>query len=173
MNAELTKKLWEKYPKIFQGRTKSIKESLIPFGFECGDGWYNIINQLCSTLQWDTDHNNKGSDEPYPQVEATQVKEKFGRLCFYTKTSSIAQSAIIRFVESLSAHVCEECGSMDHIGQTQGWIKTLCIDCAEVGSNWVSYTAKEEGYEKLPIEYPLEEEMELPLPEIPKALIEQ
>jgi len=38
MNTENTKKLFEKYPIIFGGHTKPLTESLMGFGFECGDG---------------------------------------------------------------------------------------------------------------------------------------
>jgi hypothetical protein len=143
MNAELTKKLWEKYPKIFQDRNKSIQESLIPFGFECGNGWYNIIDRLCSHLQWNIDNNNA------PQVVASQVKEKFGSLCFYIWGASTEQYAVISFVETLSNYVCEKCGSMKDVGQTKGWISTLCKDCVTEDIkkgrclSWISHEAKE------------------------------
>jgi hypothetical protein len=207
MNAELTKKLWEKYPKIFQGRYKSIQESLIPFGFECDSGWYNIIDSLCSNLQWNTDNNNKSyviknkflrkllpiidklfrkipgqynlerktqinplvifrsfllgllhewrtstewiyvESGRYPQVIATQVKEKFGGLRFYVQGASDVQYAVISFTESLSYKICEKCGSMNHIGQTQGWVTTLCKDCADPDSTWKEYEEETENIE--------------------------
>lgn len=127
MNKELTKKLWEKYPKIFQGRYKSLQESLIPFGFECSDGWYWLIDSLCSNLQWNTDHNN--SNGKYPQIIASQVKEKFGGLCFYTEGATEVQHAVISWAESLSYKICETCGSTKDISQTEGWVYTECPDC--------------------------------------------
>lgn len=51
MNKELTTKLWEEHPLLFKGRYSSIKESLIPFGFECGNGWYPIIKELSDKLE--------------------------------------------------------------------------------------------------------------------------
>ncbi len=76
MNKENTNKLWEKYPIIFAGRYLSLQESLIPFGFEHGDGWYNIIDELCENIT--TLIGNKDI-----KVTAVQVKEKFGGLRFY------------------------------------------------------------------------------------------
>ena len=81
MNRENTNNLWEKYPIIFSGRYLSLQESLIPFGFECGDGWYNLIDELCediTTLIGDKDIT----------VIAIQVKEKFGGLRFYYDVKS-------------------------------------------------------------------------------------
>ena len=69
-----------KYPKIFKNVSKTEMESCMAFGIECGPGWYTLLDELCSALQWDTDYNN------YPQVVADQVKEKYGTLRFYFST---------------------------------------------------------------------------------------
>ena len=50
MREELDKQLCAKYPQIFKNRFGSPKETLMCFGFECGDGWYNIIDILCGKL---------------------------------------------------------------------------------------------------------------------------
>lgn len=80
MNQEKEKQLIEKYPEIFRDCDKSVQESCMSFGLEVGSGWYDLIDRLCSSLQWDTDKNG------YPQVIAQQVKEKYGGLCFYYGT---------------------------------------------------------------------------------------
>lgn len=181
MTNELDKKLVKKYPKIFADRYGDMRNTAMCWGFECGDGWYNIIDLLCSDLQWNTDNNNKDyviknkflrkfipillklteyipkfkhklrnkisnwrsnlefiyvESNRYPQVVATQVKEKFGGLRFYERGASERQYAVISFVESLSYNTCEKCGSMKDIGRTEGWISTLCKDCADPDSNW-------------------------------------
>jgi transcription elongation factor Elf1 len=129
MNRENTKRLWEKYPKIFAGKDLPITQSLIPFGFECEDGWYELIDALCDYLQFHTDHNNK------PQVVATQVKEKFASLRFYVNGATPEQWAAIDFAESLSGRICERCGAWGSLkatgGNPMGWYKTLCDKCAE------------------------------------------
>lgn len=51
MNQVLDKQLCEKYPKIFADRYKPMTETAMCWGFECGDGWFNIINILCSNIQ--------------------------------------------------------------------------------------------------------------------------
>ena len=35
MNGEHTKALFDEFPDLYRGRNKSIKESLMSFGFEC------------------------------------------------------------------------------------------------------------------------------------------
>lgn len=59
MKAELDKKLCEKYPKIFANRHGDMRSTAMCWGFECRDGWYDLIDKLCSNLQWNTDRNNK------------------------------------------------------------------------------------------------------------------
>lgn len=61
MREELDKKLVEKYPKIFVNRYKPMTETCMYWGFECGDGWYNIIDQLCGNIQHHIDWSVKNN----------------------------------------------------------------------------------------------------------------
>lgn len=96
MNIELQKKLYEKYPSIFVDANKSVTESCMAWGIECGDGWYNIIDTLCESMMHcyttgiriEPQDSHIVNDEPFytinpPNVIATQIKEKFGTLRFY------------------------------------------------------------------------------------------
>ncbi len=134
MNSKLDNILYKKYPKIFRQHDLSMKETCMCWGIECADGWYKILDMLCYQLQFNTDHNN------YPQVEATQVKEKYGGLRFYY--TAIPQKddkwveghygaidGIVSFAEYLSEETCEICGTMENVSQTKGWITTLCENC--------------------------------------------
>jgi len=123
MRIELQQKLFEKYPKIFKQKDLSIKESCMPWGISCGDGWYDLIDSLCDLLQWDIDKNKE------PQIEATQVKEKYGTLHFYTDRETEKQGGYINFAEYFSANICENCGSTKNVKATNGWISYLCEDC--------------------------------------------
>ena len=77
MDTKLQVKLFKKYPKIFRQKDLPMTQTCLCWGCECGDGWYDLIDKLCSMLQWDIDKNR------YPQIEATQIKEKYGTLRFY------------------------------------------------------------------------------------------
>jgi hypothetical protein len=123
MKKKLQDQLFKKYPKIFRQRKLPMSQTCMCWGINTGDGWYKIIDLLCSLLQWDTDENE------YPQVEASQVKEKFGGLRFYTNGENDKQHGLIYFAEQLSKITCEVCGSMDNVTQTRGWIVTLCPKC--------------------------------------------
>ena len=125
MNIELQKRLFNQYHKIFIQRTLPPNKSCMCFGIECGDGWYKLINVLCKQLQFDIDKNNQ------PQLEAIQIKEKFGGLRFYVNHATERQNGMIDFAENISMHICEECGSMQDIVLTEGYIRTLCKKCKE------------------------------------------
>jgi hypothetical protein len=68
MKQELDKLLCEKYPKMMVNRNKNMQETCMCWGFECGDGWFNILDQLMGNIQhhidwkekqrkWATDYN--------------------------------------------------------------------------------------------------------------------
>jgi len=126
MNMELSKKLYGDFPKIFEYNRGTPSNPMLPmaWGFECGDGWYGIINHCCKMIQYDVDRNNK------TQVVAVQVKEKFGGLRFYIDGGDEKAYDIIHFFESLSYIICEECGSSNATSETTcGWVRTRCKNC--------------------------------------------
>jgi hypothetical protein len=95
------------------------------WGFECGDGWYNLLDELCGTIQTYIDHT-KGVE----QVVAVQVKEKFGDLRFYYRGGDEYVRDIAEFAENMSSRICEECGSPGKL-YTKGWYKVRCDTCYE------------------------------------------
>ena len=131
MRDELDRTLCEKYPKIFVDRYASMTETCMCWGFEHGDGWYQIIDSLCANIQHHIDYNNKNFEKGYtqykqvPQVVATQIKEKFGTLRFYYDGGDDVIGGMVSMAESWSAVACEECG-VPGTQNSRGWIKTLC-----------------------------------------------
>ena len=178
MKKELDEALVAKYPKIFKYRHAPMTHTAMCWGFDCGDGWYNIIDVLCSNIQHHVDQNRKnrarglrfnralkralaGDTRPLqmhftygnktepdewaieysnqaiakgvfrevpphmPHITASQVKEKFGGLRFYTNGYNEAVSAMIHMAESMSYRTCEVCGNPGR-SNNHGWISTLC-----------------------------------------------
>ncbi len=58
MREELDNKLCEKYPKIFADRHKDMTRTAMCWGFEHGDGWYDILDALCTRIQHHIDWKN-------------------------------------------------------------------------------------------------------------------
>jgi len=106
MNQELEQQLIKKYPKLFKNKNLPPTQTLICFGCECGDGWYQLLDHLFGYL---TDHMERKLAVDYiseykdqhkdkknyyrdycsykfepPQIILDQVKEKYGTLrCYY------------------------------------------------------------------------------------------
>jgi len=59
MKQELDKLLCERYPKMMVNRNKDMKETCMCWGFECGDGWFNILDQLMGDIQHHIDWKEK------------------------------------------------------------------------------------------------------------------
>jgi len=121
MNKENTKYLLEKYPNLYRQYNLSMRETCMCWGFECGNGWLNIIDEL-----------SKKITELDPDVQAAQVKEKFGGLRFYIDGGSKEVYKLIDEAEEESYKTCEKCGTKENVSQTKtGWVLTLCDKCKE------------------------------------------
>lgn len=123
MNEELDKQLVEKYAKIFADRHKSMQETCMCWGFDCGPGWYNLIDSLCSTIQHYLDYKPN-----VHQVVAEQVKEKFGTLRFYFRGGDPYIHGLVDMACCLTKSICEICGNPGKI-KNDGWIKVRCDKC--------------------------------------------
>ncbi|MEX3897837.1 hypothetical protein [Paraburkholderia sp. BR10954] len=96
----------------------AIPSAFASWGFECADGWFDLIDVLCATLQ-------NATANGAPQVVATQVKEKFGVLRFYANGHNAVQEGMIELAEMISARLCEVCGNRGRVIRDQ-WIRTRC-----------------------------------------------
>lgn len=122
MNAELDEKLCKKYPSIFKDRHGDPKYTSMCWGFDCDDGWYNIIDDLCKKLL-----------KVSPEVYAVQVKQKLGRLCFYVRNCTKEGYRDIEKTTKISRETCEICGKTGLTIKKDGYLKTLCEECRK---NW-------------------------------------
>ncbi|MFV2015455.1 MAG: hypothetical protein ACC656_08520 [Candidatus Heimdallarchaeota archaeon] len=86
--------------------------------FSIGEGWLQLVKTLieeCIKLGWDK--------------QICQVKEKFGGLRFYINSASEEIHTLISKYENLSYYICEQCGTSENVGITQGWLTTICESC--------------------------------------------
>ena len=75
MKQELDKLLCEKYPKMMVNRNKNMQETCMCWGFACGDGWFNILDQLMGSIQHHIDWKEKQRQSAIEYNEmATQAK---------------------------------------------------------------------------------------------------
>lgn len=114
MTDKNNKKLCNRFPDIFSEN----------FYFECDDGWFDIIFNLCKDMQHEI--NNSGCE----QVIAAQVKEKFAGLRFYVSGGNQVTDAMIDKYCKMSRETCEITGGKGYTCQKNGWYKTLSTQSA-------------------------------------------
>ena len=150
--------LFDAYPKIFAQKDLDKSKTLMCYGICCGDGWFNIIDVLCQQLQayvneplenleiferfYEQATQDKDIEEMKnwlseiektkatlrPQIEAVQVKEKFGTLRFYINGYTDATRSMISFAEKMSSRTCDSCGAPADLSTTGRW-KVQCEKC--------------------------------------------
>jgi len=109
------KQMEQRFPMMFAGKYG---------GFACGEGWWPILEKLCSNIQNHIDWKNKQS-EVVPQVTVAQIKEKFGGLRFYYDGGDDHINGMVQMAEVWADASCETCGAPGK-RRDGGWIKTLC-----------------------------------------------
>lgn len=118
MSPYLEKQLFERYPQIFSGQER----------IWCWDGWFNLIDTLCSQLQLAT---AKGA----PQVTTWQVREKLGGLRFHVQRPEPLQHGMIKLAEAMSLGISDLCGNRGKLRGLDGdigsrWMRTRCDEHA-------------------------------------------
>jgi hypothetical protein len=134
MSPEKDLLLRQRYPKIFKTSTHK-DEPLDMWGLECDDGWFELVDTLCSKIQshidWRSKNINNAEELENLQVVAEQIKEKFGGLRFYVTGGDDITEAFISFAETMSMKICETCGNPGKQQSFRGWIHTSCDPCSE------------------------------------------
>ena len=119
MKKKLEQKIFEDFPNLYSPE-KSETETLMCFGFECSDGWFDLIYRLSKDL-------NEMEDLP-EGFEIIQVKEKFGSLRVYPNYGNEKIYDRINQAEKEASETCEVCGKSGELREG-GWMRTLCEEC--------------------------------------------
>ena len=121
MKKELTDKLYDDHKDLFSRKDLPMSRTTMCWGIECGDGWYDIIYELCGKLA-----------ALHPNIRAEQVKEKYGTLRFYIGHEGEVPPALMDKAydleieyETRSEKICEDCGKQGQL-RGGGWVRTLC-----------------------------------------------
>lgn len=124
MSPELERRMVDHWPRWFPV-DGDIRHTLMPFGFQCQDGWFSLIWKLCEDLDPLVAAIEAQTGERF---EVLEVKEKFGGLRFYANHHTEPIAERIKAAEAESLHTCELCGQP---GLLRGgnWVQTLCGRC--------------------------------------------
>ncbi len=125
MNEKNTKYLLDNFPSFFNPK-EPLMNPPIQTGFDCGDGWFEIIKELCEEL----------GKLNMPNFQVVQVKEKLGSLRFYVvgapRGLSRKVDELIKETETKSEQTCEVCGKPGTSKQPSKikWLSSvLCDNC--------------------------------------------
>lgn len=87
MSPQNTQQLFDAFPRLYRGRQLPASESAMSWGFECGDGWFDLIWQLSKAIE--DSARQEGIDPQSDEwPEATQVKNKFCSLRFHLRRNT-------------------------------------------------------------------------------------
>jgi len=99
-----------------------LQHNLMAFGWQCGEGWYPLIEELLNKLQAIENKQHIG-------LEVTEIKEKFGGLRIYINTGNDTIWNLISEYEARSFYICERCGKPGKLRNNHNWYTTLCDEC--------------------------------------------
>lgn len=83
----MDKHLCATYPGLYRNRHGDMRSTAMCWGFECGAGWSSILDELSARLTFITKVSGM-------EIVASQVKEKYGTLRFYTSGESVPAGKI-------------------------------------------------------------------------------
>lgn len=156
MKEEFQEKIATKYPFMRRRPLKNpkvIDDLYSAFGMEFGDGWYQLIDDMCKEIT-----NAFAEEKQEVNIVVDQAKEKFGSLRFYyhfddepidihafdiigpdsiksnrvmPRDNSLYEKVaeIVLKYEDKSGTICEICGCNGETRIDMPWIRTLCINC--------------------------------------------
>lgn len=120
------------FPNLYADRHASIHVSCMPWGFEIGPGWRQLVWELSEKLEAII---LELPDGVRPQVRASQVKSKYAELRFYTTWATVEMDRLISDAEVKSLYTCELCGRGGTI-YGKGRVTCLCPKCAAQGADY-------------------------------------
>jgi hypothetical protein len=94
MKKELFQSLKDKYPQQFEHLKR----------IECSDGWHNLLDNLCGTIQYHLERNKE------IKFCWLQIKEKFGGLRAYAAGADDYIAGVKDMAEAMSYNICEYSG---------------------------------------------------------------
>ena len=121
MNETITKYLFSTYSNLFEPEDyrSSPEKSCMYWGFECGDGWASLIENMLKEV------DEVVKRKSIKNFFFEQIKQKFGSLRAYYSVCDEEINVIVDKYEEISERTCEICGKEGKLN-SNGWIECLC-----------------------------------------------
>lgn len=136
-SASYTQKLLGDFPRLF----RPCESPFGDFGYQCGEGWFNLVYQLCADIEHAATAANLDKNlDHWPLM--TQIKAKFAVLRVYIDLPNYDEQhgelvehigALIKEAEDRSSAMCEGCGAAGTPKTNRnGWrVRVTCLACEE------------------------------------------
>ena len=126
MNQKSTLALVQAAPLLYRLYGTTDSGWSIQYGFECGDGWFDILMRLSVKMEADLQAMLVAGKRKQDLPVAQQIKEKFGKLRFHVGGQPAHWREWIEEAMVASGRTCELCGQPGTLGLHHGWWATLC-----------------------------------------------
>ena len=118
------KRIMLRTPTLFCEGPWDVTRTSLAFGFECGPGWFPLLQRTFSRL-------SRIAKEDGLDLRVRQVKERFGTLRIYLSGATDRAAKVVDEAEALSARICDLCDGAVFAPPAQtGWIVTRCAPCS-------------------------------------------
>lgn len=124
-NEDFDKFVCQRFPLLFRDRFAPMNVTCMCWGLDVGQGWNQIIFDLCSELE---PLVAKLPEPARSSVCFSQIKEKYGTLRAYMTRSTDEMAWLISEAEARSARTCENCGMPGKL-RYGGWVSAQCDRC--------------------------------------------
>ena len=121
--------LVERYPIFMRGIGGTFRPELRFGVFECGDGWFEILDRFCFQCESSVRYTvERKSEHIKDQALLVRIKNKFGEMRISVAQSNPHISRCSTVAQMHARETCELCGLPGHM--TRGrWLQVLCSQC--------------------------------------------
>lgn len=130
MNVENTKKLLTAYPLLYR--------KLREWGFECGDGWFDLVWQLSAEIELAARLEGiPENSDSWPAVGVVKYKLGDLRVQFTAPVSDNIRN-LVEKAREISVEICEICAAPCNKAaksEQMQWVEPLCESCRKANSS--------------------------------------
>lgn len=128
MKKRLESQIYLQCPLIFRNKNAGLQVNLMQFGFDCGEGWFEILENLFLNIEAYSRHLLEQGRSIDKLPSAAQVKEKWGTLCVYIDNTDEHIETLIQTASGRSCVTCEICGNAGKI-IIESYYRVRCESC--------------------------------------------
>ena len=104
MDSHKENELYERFPHLYRERLAPLESSKMGWGFQCDDGWYNIIHKMSKRIA------ALSSDDEFAPAITEVSRNEDGTLYVEARNLTPPTADLIEAAREQSKLTCESCG---------------------------------------------------------------